>query len=54
MRSGKMKNILNLLQKFRSKVKRDGIFKAFKKGFVKLYYSYYNKIKKSISTLFII
>ena len=35
-----MKNILNLLQKFRSKVKRDGIFKAFKKGFVKLYYSY--------------
>ena len=35
-----MKNILNMFQKFRSKVKRDGFFKALKKGLVKLYYSY--------------
>ena len=35
-----MKNILNMLQKFINKIKRDGIFKATKKACIKIYYDY--------------
>ena len=39
-----MKNILNMFQKFISKVKRDGLLKASKKACVKIYYNYLIKI----------
>lgn len=39
-----MKNVFNMFQKFISKVKRDGIIRASKKAFIKIYYSYLVKI----------
>jgi len=39
-----VKNLMNMFQKFISKVKRDGLLKAVKKAFVKIYYDYLIKI----------
>ncbi len=39
-----MKNFFNMVQKFINKVKRDGLLKATKKAFIKLYYDYLIKL----------